>query len=228
MYKPTDHIASGSGYRGTNEEHQNGDMDDERYTKRDEINGTYQTNRVNSFYENQDMRCNLQRPNVSYAELITLAIESSPDQMMTLKEIYHWISCSYPYFEIKKVGWQNSIRHNLSLNRCFFKVPRQEGTRGKGSFWKINYEFQNVKVNYRTRKYTYVPAQQSIHSLTQILNDNNLLGDTMGHDPSKMNSNTNTTIFNGNLRTEEEMFEAKPENYEGSEDNKLDRIFSFK
>ena len=169
------------------------------------------------------------RPNVSYAELITMAIENSPEQMLTLKEIYHWISTHYPFFEQKKLGWQNSIRHNLSLNRCFYKVPRQEGMRGKGSYWKINYEFQNVKVNYRTRKYTYVPPQQSIHSLTQILSDNKLLSENIGMNdvPSK-----NTTIFNGNLREGEEYYGESTnhqEMYEYGEDNsKLDRIFSLK
>lgn len=169
------------------------------------------------------------RPHVSYAELITLAIESSQKQMLTLKEIYVWIAEKYPYFNNHKIGWQNSIRHNLSLNRSFYKVPRAEGSRGKGSYWKINYDFQNAKINYRTKRFNYNNEiqTQNLNSLNELLNDNNRILDNIGVNeiPYKQ-----TTIFNGNL-TEEEYFAMNQEYnnmYPPNEDKKHDRIFSFK
>lgn len=165
------------------------------------------------------------RPHISYAELITMAIESTQDKMMTLKDIYGWISRNYPFFDSNKSGWQNSIRHNLSLNRCFYKVPRSEGCKGKGSFWKINYDYQNVKMNYRAKKYTYNEGSiQNIHSLTEILSDNNLILDNIGVNEVPYKK---TTVFSGNLM-EEEYF-SNNDIQEGSQDKtKLGRLFSFK
>lgn len=56
-----------------------------------------------------------QKPNFTYHELITHEIKRSPDGRLQLSEIYKRISERYPYFKLGDPGWQNSIRHNLSL-----------------------------------------------------------------------------------------------------------------
>ncbi|KAG9282496.1 forkhead box protein O3B [Astyanax mexicanus] len=81
--------------------------------------------------------------NLSYADLITKAIESTPDKRLTLSQIYDWMVRSVPYFKDKgdsnsSAGWKNSIRHNLSLHSRFVRV-QNEGT-GKSSWWMINPE----------------------------------------------------------------------------------------
>ncbi|XP_068123210.1 forkhead box protein O1 [Hyperolius riggenbachi] len=81
--------------------------------------------------------------NLSYADLISQAIESSPDKRLTLSQIYDWMVKSVPYFKDKgdsnsSAGWKNSIRHNLSLHSKFVRV-QNEGT-GKSSWWILNPE----------------------------------------------------------------------------------------
>ncbi len=45
---------------------------------------------------------------------------------MTLREIYTWISTNfsgYPMAGPDSQGWQNTVRHNLSLGKIFIKKP---------------------------------------------------------------------------------------------------------
>ncbi|KAI9001720.1 fork head domain-containing protein [Gaertneriomyces semiglobifer] len=78
------------------------------------------------------------KPPYSYATLITYAIQMTPKQKLTLNELYTWITDHYPYFRTAGSGWKNSIRHNLSLNKAFVRVPRPANEPGKGSYWMVD------------------------------------------------------------------------------------------
>ncbi|KAI7863043.1 fork head domain-containing protein, partial [Spinellus fusiger] len=80
------------------------------------------------------------KPPYSYATLIAHAILSSKNKRLTLSEIYQWITEHYPYYTSGEHGWQNSIRHNLSLNKAFIKLDRissKVAMSGKGSYWTL-------------------------------------------------------------------------------------------
>ncbi|KAJ1791154.1 hypothetical protein LPJ67_001937 [Coemansia sp. RSA 1938] len=78
------------------------------------------------------------KPTYSYASLIAQAINSTSNAKITLNGIYTYIMTHYPYYKHAQNGWQNSIRHNLSLNKAFVRVQRASNEPGKGSYWAID------------------------------------------------------------------------------------------
>lgn len=84
------------------------------------------------------------KPSKSYAGLIAEAIETGPEKRLTLSAIYSYLTEHYEYFRYAKNGWQNSIRHNLSLNKAFKKVPRDDEGPGKGMFWVLDPMYKHL------------------------------------------------------------------------------------
>lgn len=77
------------------------------------------------------------KPPYSYATLIGMSILRAPNRRLTLAQIYKWISDTFSYYKNSDPGWQNSIRHNLSLNKAFIKQERPKDDPGKGNYWAI-------------------------------------------------------------------------------------------
>ncbi|XP_042546420.1 forkhead box protein I3 [Dipodomys spectabilis] len=103
------------------------------------------------------------RPPYSYSALIAMAIQNAPERKLTLSHIYQFVADSFPFYQRSKAGWQNSIRHNLSLNDCFKKVPRDEDDPGKGNYWTLdpNCEKMFDNGNFRRKRKRRTEANNS-------------------------------------------------------------------
>ncbi|KAI3364506.1 hypothetical protein L3Q82_011290 [Scortum barcoo] len=101
------------------------------------------------------------KPPYSFSCLIFMAIEDAPNKRLPVKDIYGWILEHFPYFASAPTGWKNSVRHNLSLNKCFKKVDKDRSQSiGKGSLWSIDPEYRHnlIQALKKTPYHPYSPG----------------------------------------------------------------------
>ncbi|XP_002166935.1 forkhead box protein fkh-2 [Hydra vulgaris] len=72
----------------------------------------------------------------SYTEMIAKAIFSGKGNMSTLQDIYEFLIENFPILKSRGKSWKNSVRHTLSLNEWFVKIPRTDN--GKSCYWSIH------------------------------------------------------------------------------------------
>ena len=87
--------------------------------------------------ESDEEQSGYEKPSMSYAQLIAGAINNAPEKALVLSDIYKAISANYPYYALESQGWQNSIRHNLTLNN-FIKAKKSGLADKCGKYWKLS------------------------------------------------------------------------------------------
>ncbi|XP_019906430.2 forkhead box protein J1-B-like isoform X2 [Esox lucius] len=128
------------------------------------------------------------KPPYSYATMICMAMRASKQNKITLSAIYNWIKENFCYYRHAEPSWQNSIRHNLSLNKCFVKVPRRKDEPGKGGFWQIDSQHADLSVDgvFRRRRmpatHFYTQKNSKNHQSSQNrITQNHHLDRTQAH-----------------------------------------------
>lgn len=107
------------------------------------------------------------KPPYSFSCLIFMAIEDSPVKALPVKEVYAWILDHFPYFRNAPTGWKNSVRHNLSLNKCFRKVEKASNL-GKGSLWMVDAQYRPNLIQALSRAPFPPPTAQNISSPEKV------------------------------------------------------------
>ena len=92
------------------------------------------------------------KPPYSYAALICMAINNAPNRLATMREILAYIEQNYAYYRSNK-KWHGTIRHDLTVNDCFMKMPPRP--KQKGCLWTINDEFKDMFDNGSLRRRRY-------------------------------------------------------------------------
>lgn len=72
----------------------------------------------------------------SYTEMIAKILLSDMFTAKTLQDIYKNMEEMYPFLRQRGRSWKNSVRHTLSLNECFLKVPREDS--GQKCNWTVH------------------------------------------------------------------------------------------
>lgn len=107
-----------------------------------------------------------QKPPYSYISLTAMAIWSSAEKMLPLSDIYRFITDRFPYYRKNTQRWQNSLRHNLSFNDCFIKVPRRPDRPGKGAYWALHPQafdmFENGSLLRRRKRFKLHKSEKDI------------------------------------------------------------------
>ncbi|KAI4257169.1 MAG: hypothetical protein LQ352_001760 [Teloschistes flavicans] len=113
------------------------------------------------------------KPRYSYSFLIGSAILRSEKRRLTLQGIYKWISDNFSYYRLSdaSAGWNNSIRHNLSIHEEFIKMNRPKDDPGKGHYWIINPGMEDRFLNGKSTRRPQSAGGPAMKTFSQPMNE---------------------------------------------------------
>ncbi|KAH0314057.1 hypothetical protein KCU71_g6728, partial [Aureobasidium melanogenum] len=118
-----------------------GNMSDEAAHSRRQWTDSPMPDEIDSLAGSGETDDSLENSDPCYAELLRQALmEKKDDHTMLLKDLYEWVRThSSKAQDPSNKGWQNSVRHNLSMNAAFERVPppNQEAGTKKTSYWRL-------------------------------------------------------------------------------------------
>lgn len=133
-------------------------------------------------------------------------MKESTCSKMTLQMIYDWIIENFSYFKKADPSWQitfkNSIRHNLSLNKCFKKIARQKDEPGKGGFWTLDPDFEkqlNESSGKNGANLNLTASFTNTIQLDSATSDNNNINNNTNGNSNTTNASQKTSFFSFNV-----------------------------
>lgn len=109
---------------------------------------------------------------------------------------------------------QNSIRHNLSLNRYFIRVPRSQSEPGKGAFWQLDPYCETCLISqaFRKRRQTSSKSSSSSADLNQTNNPNNNANDDSNNDQNQYDGDDDDDVVDDEEQQHQEKKEGEQRN----------------